>query len=135
MELGDYEEKTFFTPFELEYILQIPMTDVMELFAKVPKVAQPRGCFEGEASRQLIAKWARKRVYADVIARNAVNAVPEFKRAGDEGKPLEIGLLDVSNGHEFTVRFPGDMRRYLDQWQPPAEPESVAPVDAGHEFN
>lgn len=134
MELQDYEEKTFFTPFELEHILQIPMSDVMELFTKVPKVKEPRGCFEGEACREMIAKWARKRVYADIIGRSAVNAHPEIKRAEDEGKPLEIGLLDTSNGHEFTVRFPGDLRGYLDEWQPPSdeatEEETVAPVDA-----
>ena len=121
MELQDYEAKTFFTPFELEHILQIPMSDVMELFSKVTKVKEPRGCFDGEASRAMIAKWARKRVYADIIGRSAVNAHPEIKRAADEGKPLEIGLLDTSNGHEFTVRFPGDLRGYLDDWTPPSD--------------
>jgi hypothetical protein len=69
----------------------------------------------------LIAKWARKRVYADIIGRSAVNAHPEIKRAEDEGKPLEIGLLDTSNGHRFTVRFPGDLRSYLDEWRPPSD--------------
>ena len=136
MELQDYEAKTFFTPFELEHILQIPMSDVMALFSKVSKVKEPRGCFEGEASRALIEKWARKRVYADIIGRSAVNAHPEIKRAEDEGKPLEIGLLDTSNGHRFTVRFPGDLRGYLDEWTPPCEEvpseesaDSPAPVD------
>ena len=136
MELQDYEEKAYFTPFELEHILQIPMSDVMELFSKVTKVREPRGCFDGEASRAMIAKWARKRVYADIIGRSAVNAHPEIKRAADEGKPLEIGLLDTSNGHEFTVRFPGDLRGYLDEWKPPSEEatsenfaDSSEPVD------
>ena len=121
MDLQDYEEKAFFTPFELEHILQIPMSDIMELFSKVPKVKEPRGCFHGEPSRALIAKWARKRVYADIIGRGAVNAHPEIRRAEDEGRPLEIGLVDTSNGHRFPVRFPGDLRIYLDKWQPPSD--------------
>jgi hypothetical protein len=119
MELQDYEEKLFFTPFELEHILQITMVDILELFQSVPKVSEPRGCFEGDAARKLIAKWARKRVYADLIARNAVNAEPIIRRGEDKGEDLVIGLLDVSNDHALTVRFPGDLRLYLDQTQKP----------------
>lgn len=115
MELKDYSTKAFFTPFELEHILQIPMTDVMELFLKVPKVREPRGCFEGDASRELIAKWARKRVYADLIARNAANAEPVIRRGDDSGKELEIALTDVTNDRSLSVRFPGDLRLYLEQ--------------------
>ena len=114
MELPDYHEKPYFTPFELEHILQIPLSDIVELFAKVSKVAQPRGCFEGEESRRVIAVLSRKRVYADLIARNAVNAVPEIKRGEDSGEAHRIALTDICHQHHFTVRFPGDLRLYLD---------------------
>ena len=114
MELPDYHEKTYFTPFELEHILQIPLSDIVELFAKVPKVAQPRGCFVGEECRQVIAVLARKRVYADLIARSAVNAVPEIKRGEDSGEPHHIALRDLCHQRNFAVRFPGDLRLYLD---------------------
>lgn len=113
MELLDYQDKPYFTPFELEHILGIPLSDVVEIFAAVPKVKQPAGCFEGDESRKLVEKWARKRVYADIIARNAVNAVPEIRRLPDEGRPLEIKLEDVTNHHAFSVRFPGDLKLYL----------------------
>lgn len=114
MELSDFETKTYFTPFELEHILQIPMTDIVEVFAKTPKVAEPRGCYEAEACRELLAKLCRRRVYADIIARNNVNAEPEIRRSEDEGESHRIGLLDVSRNHAFEVRFPGDLRNYLD---------------------
>ena len=112
--LADFESKEFFTPFELEHILQIPLSDIVEIFSKVPKVANPAGCFKGDESRDMIRKWARKRVYADIIARNAVNAAPEIRRAEDDGEPLQIKLRDVSHGEDFSVRFPGDLKRYLD---------------------
>lgn len=128
VELLDYQEKSYFTPFELEHILGIPLSDVVEIFAGVPKVKQPAGCFEGDESRKLVEKWARKRVYADVIARNAVNAVPEIRRLQDEGNPLEIKLEDVTHQHVFTVRFPGDLRLYLQStFRPKAEQESSSP--------
>lgn len=114
MELQDYHEKLYFTPFELEHILQIPMSDIVELFAKVPRVAQPRGCFEGEQCRQVIAALARKRVYADLIGRSAVNAVPEIKRGEDSGEAHHIALVDLCHQRNFSVRFPGDLRLYLD---------------------
>lgn len=123
MELSDYDSKSFFTPFELEHILQIPLTDVVEIFAQVPKVVEPRGCYHGVESRKLVEKWARKRVYADIIARNAVNAVPEIRRLQDEGKPLEVRLLDVTNEQEFTVRFPGDLKLYLVDWFSKSAPQ------------
>lgn len=113
-ELNDFAEKEFFTPFELEHILQIPLSDIVEIFAKVPRVEKPAGCFRGDESRELIKKWSRKRVYADIIARNAVNANPEIRRGEDDGDPLGICLKDVTNGNEFSVRFPGDLKRYLD---------------------
>lgn len=114
VKVDDFEEKSFFTPFELEHILQLPLVDIVELFAKVPKVDHPRGCYQGAACREMIAKLARKRVYADIIARNAVNADPEIRRGEDSGQPLEIGLLDCTKDYRFTVRFPGDLRNYLD---------------------
>lgn len=113
-EMNDFEEKPFFTPFELEHILQIPLSDIVEIFAKVPKVQSPAGCYQGDEARALIRKWARKRVYADIIARNAVNANPEIRRAEDEGEPLRIKLQDVTHDQELEVRFPGDLKRYLD---------------------
>ena len=115
MELLDYQDKAFFTPFELEHILQLPMSDIVELFSKVPKVKEPRGCFDGEASRELIARWARKRVYADVIARNAANARPTIRRGQDAGAPLDIALVDTCHDECFSVRFPGDLRRYIEK--------------------
>lgn len=126
MELLDFEDKAFFTPFELEHILQLPLADIVELFDKVPKVESPRGCYEGEASRKLIEKWSRKRVYADVIARNAANASPTIRRRDDAGEPLEIGLVDTSNETEFTVRFPGDLRLYVER-------VNRRPVDQAHQ--
>lgn len=129
MELEDYESKHFFTPFELEHILQIPMSDIVEIFSTVPKVAEPRGCFEGEACREIIRKWARKRVYADIIARNAVNASPELRREPDEGTADQIGILDVTNNRRFTVRFPGDLRLYLASGPDLATSEGAAGVD------
>lgn len=116
VELLDYDDKPYFTPFELEHILGIPLSDIVEIFAGVPKVAKPAGCYEGHGSRRLIEKWARKRVYADLIGRNAVNATPEIRRLPDEGESLKIRLLDVKKGLDFTVRFPGDLRLYLLNW-------------------
>lgn len=115
MLLSDFEEKTFLTPFELEHILQIPLSDIVEIFKDVPKVSTPRGCYDATESRKIVEKWARKRVYADIIARNAVNANPEIRRAEDQGEPLCIGLKDVTNDRSFTVRFPGDLKLYLDE--------------------
>jgi hypothetical protein len=115
VELPDYNQKPYFTPFELEHILQIPLADIVEIFSKVPKVQEPRGCYQGDGSRELVEKWARKRVYADIIARNAVNANPEIRRAEDTGDALDIALRDVTNDHVFRVRFPGDLKLYIDQ--------------------
>jgi len=129
MELEDYESKSFFTPFELEHILQIPMSDIVEIFSTVPKVTEPRGCFEGEACREMIRKWARKRVYADIIARNAVNASPELRRDPDEATADRIGILDVTNNRKFTVRFPGDLRLYLTSRSDSATSEVAADFD------
>jgi len=125
VDLSDYNEKPYFTPFELEHILQIPLSDIVELFAKTPKVANPAGCYRGEECRALVSQWARKRVYADIIARNAVNARPEIRRGEDEGRPLEIALIDVENDHEFTVRFPGDLRLYIEGLPEPLQPPSL----------
>ncbi|MFA5505892.1 MAG: hypothetical protein WC314_01945 [Vulcanimicrobiota bacterium] len=115
MELKDFQEKNYFTPFELEHILQLPLSDIVQLFSEVPRVPEPRGCFQGEPCRALIAKWARKRVYADVIARNAANARPTIRRGDDAGEPMEIALVDTCNDHRLTVRFPGDLRNYVDR--------------------
>lgn len=114
MKLEDYHQKEFFTPFELEHILQIPLSDIVEIFSKVPKVQNPPGCYSGKESREVVARWSRKRVYADIIARNAVNADPEIRRAEDGGEPLEIALRDVAQGRTFVVRFPGDLKLYLE---------------------
>lgn len=133
VELLDYQQKSYFTPFELEHILGIPLSDVVEIFARVPKVKQPAGCFEGDESRKLVEKWARKRVYADIIARNAVNAVPEIRRLPDEGNPLEIKLEDVTHQHVFTVRFPGDLRLYLQStFRPKADREGSSSETSTH---
>ena len=115
MELNDYHEKAFFTPFELEHILQLPLSELVELFVKIPKVSDPRGCYEAKASRELLAKLSRRRVYVDIIARNAVNAEPDIRRGSDHGEDHKIALKDVSNGKEFEVRFPGDLKLYLDE--------------------
>ena len=124
MELDDYQEKTFFTPFELEHILQIPLSELVELFADVPKVKEPRGCYQAVASRELLAKLSRRRVYVDIIARNAVNAEPEIRRGTDDGEDHKIALRDVTNDLEFEVRFPGDMKLYLDEiFKASGEPE------------
>lgn len=133
MELLDYEDKTYFTPFEIEHILGIPLSDVVEIFAEVPKVPDPPGCYSGPESRKLVERWARKRIYADIIGRNAVNAVPEIRRLKDEGKPLEVKLLDVTNDHEFIVRFPGDLKLYLLSWFSNRSPDPAPPAVAENE--
>ena len=124
-DLDDYAERESFTPQEVEHMLQIPLVDVVELMAKIPRAGAGR--FQGEGCRALVRKLARGRLFADLIARQAVNAEPEIKRGPESDDPGLFRLINVSSGEEFTVRFSGDLRRYLElrnqEAHPPLEPE------------
>lgn len=114
-EFADYRERDSFTAHDIEHILQIPIVDVVELLAKVPRTGP--GLYQGEGCRALVKKLARGRLFADLIARQAVNAMPEIRR-GHEPKPEEddFELVNVSSGEVFRVRFSGDLRAYLERW-------------------
>lgn len=122
MSYPDYEERPDFTAQELEHILQLPIADIAELFAKVPRNGPGR--YQGAACREIVEKLARKRVYADLIARRAVNAEPEVQRAEEQPENGKVALVDRTSGVEFEVRFPGDLRDYLDEAQAEAREES-----------
>lgn len=112
MNISEYESREHFTPFEVEHLLGIPLSDVAELFAKVPRAA--RGCYQGEPARELINKYARKRVLADLIARSAVNAAPEIKKDPVQPDDGTVAVIDVEKQHRFVVRFPGELKDYLE---------------------
>lgn len=113
MKFEDYEERADFSAHDLEHILGLPIGEIVELFAKVPRA--PKGRFQGGPCRELIAKYARKRVFADLIARQVVNAEPDVRRAAEQPDDRVVALVDRSTDHHFTVRFPGDLRDYLEQ--------------------
>ncbi len=112
MLLADFETRAAFSAEEIEHILQLPMIEVVELLAKVPRTVDRR--FQGDACRMLVKRLARGRVFADLIARQAVNAVPEIRRGPDSKDPTRFALIDTTAEHQFEVRFPGDLRNYLD---------------------
>ena len=112
MDISDYESRDSFTPFEVEDLLGIPLSDIAELFAKVPRAQ--RGCYQGPPARALIDKFARKRILADLIARSAVNAAPEIKKAPDQPEDGTVAVIDVEREHRFVLRFPGELRQYLE---------------------
>lgn len=122
MSYPDYQDRADFTAQELEHILQLPISDIVELFAKVPRAGPGR--YQGEGCREMVARLARKRVYADLIARQAVNADPDVQRAPEQPEGDKVALIDHTAGVEFEVRFPGDLRDYLDEAQAEAVAES-----------
>lgn len=113
--LADYSERGSFTAPEMEHILQLPMVDVVELLAGLPRTGP--GAFDGAACRNLVGKLARGRLFADLIARQAVNAEPSIVRAADCQREDGFHLLNATTGEEFTVRFSGDLALYLQSWR------------------
>ena len=111
--LDDYAERESFTPQEIEHILQLPLVDVVELLAKVPRA--PGGRFQGEGCRALVRRYARGRLFADLIARQAVNASPVIRRGAESSDPDRFHLVNETTGEEITVRFSGDLRDYLNR--------------------
>lgn len=114
-DFADYSERDSFTAHDIEHILQIPIVDVVELLSKVPRTGP--GLYQGDGCRELVKKLARGRLFADLIARRAVNAEPEIRR-GQEAKPEEddFELVNATSGEVFRVRFSGDLRAYLERW-------------------
>lgn len=123
MKLDDFETRTAFTAEEIEHILQLPMIEIVELLAKVPRTADRR--FQGDACRVLVERLARGRIFADLIARQAVNAEPHIRRGPDSQESLCFALLDTTAGREFEVRFPGDLRNYLDAQRVSSDDQDV----------
>lgn len=111
----DYEERASFSAEDLEHILQLPMVELVELLTAIPRLGA--GQLQGKACRELVQKFARGRLFADLIARQAVNASPEIRRGPDSGEPGRFCLINMATSEEFTVRFPGDLREYLDALQ------------------
>jgi hypothetical protein len=122
MNLDDYTTREAFTAQEMEHILQLPMIDVVELLARLPRAGPGR--YQGEPCRALVKRLARGRLFADLIARQAANAEPEIRRGPDTGDPDRFVLLNSSTGEEFTVRFSGDLRDYLERQRQPIEAQT-----------
>ena len=118
----DYANRTSFTAYDIEHILQIPIVDVVELLAKIPRVGP--GLYQGDGCRALVKKLARGRLFADLIARQAVNAIPEIRRGAEQPEGHGFELVNSTSGETFQVRFSGDLRLYLEAWTPPAVDES-----------
>lgn len=115
-DFADYGEKESFTAHDIEQILQIPLIEVVELLAKVPKVGP--GLYQGDGCRAVVKKLARGRLFADLIARQAVNASPEIRRGQERPGEDDFELINTSSGEVFRVRFSGDLRAYLERWSP-----------------
>lgn len=114
--LLDYEERASFSIQELEHILQLPLVELVELLVKIPRLEAGR--YRGQECRQLISKLARGRLFADLVARQAANASPEIRRGPESGEPGVFCLINAGTGENFSVRFSGDLRDYLDQEVP-----------------
>lgn len=112
MLLPDFETQESFSFQEMEHILQLPPTELVELLGEVRRTHEGR--LLGEDCRLLVRKLRRGRLFSDLIARRAVNAVPEIQRGPESGHDQPFLLLDVTNQVEFEVRFSGDLRNYLD---------------------
>ena len=112
----DYADRASFSAYDIEHILQIPIVDVVELMAKVPRVGP--GLYQGDGCRTLVKRLARGRLFADLIARQAVNALPEIRRGAEQPEGQGFELLNATSGETFRVRFSGDLRLYLEAWAP-----------------
>lgn len=127
MELSDYGSRDAFSPQEMEHILQLPLLDIVELLARVPRAGGGR--FQGDGCRALVRKLARGRLFADLIARRAVNAEPVIGRGPESNDPDLFHLINESSGETLSVRFPGDLACYLvrlrQQSASPQEPASL----------
>lgn len=121
MNLDDYTTRESFSAQELEHILQIPLTELVELLTVVPRAGGGR--FQGDGSRKLVRKLARGRLFADLIARQAANADPVISRGPDSGDPDIFNLVNASTGEELQVRFSGDLVLYLERQKALRGPE------------
>jgi hypothetical protein len=81
--------------------------------SKIPRAGAGR--FQGDGCRLLVGKLARGRLFADLIARQAVNAEPEIRRGPESDDPNLFNLVNAATGEAFTVRFSGDLREYLER--------------------
>ncbi len=119
----DYADRASFSAYDIEHILQIPIVDVVELIAKIPRVGP--GLYQGDGCRVLIKRLARGRLFADLIARQAVNALPEIRRGAEQPEGQGFELLNATSEETFRVRFSGDLRLYLEAWTPSAVVEDT----------
>lgn len=116
MWLEDYAERESFTPQEIEHILQLPLIDIVELLAKIPRAGGGR--FQGDGCRALVKRLVRGRLFADLIARQSVNAEPVIRRGPESPDPDRFLLVNATTGEEFSVRFSGDLHDYLEANRP-----------------
>lgn len=114
--LEDYATRESFTAQEMEHILQLPLSDLVEFLAAVPRAGA--GCYQGDGCRALVRKLGRGRLFADLVARQSVNAEPVIRRGPETGDPDRFLLLNETTGEEFTVRFSGDLHDYLEANRP-----------------
>lgn len=119
MKYEDYDQRESFTAQEIEHMLGIPLVDLVELLAPVARAGPGR--YQGDGCRALVRKLARGRLFADLIARQAVNAEPPIKRGPESADPNRFHLINESTGEEFTVRFSGDLHDYLELNRPVIE--------------
>jgi hypothetical protein len=111
----------------MEQILQLPLLEIVELLAKIPRSGPGR--FSGDGCRALVRRLARGRLFADLIARQAVNAVPVIRRGPESDNPDLFHLINETTGEQFSVRFSGDLRDYLEARNAPKEfPDSPDPT-------
>lgn len=129
MPYEDYAQRDFFTAHDVEQILQLPITEVVELIARVPRVGP--GQYQGEGCRAVIRRLARGRLFADLIARQAVNAEPVIRRGAESEQPDLFHLVNETTGETFSVRFSGDLADYLRQNRPASDPEPAHPSPGG----
>lgn len=122
----DYDQREAFTAQEIEHMLGIPLVDLVELLDPVARVGPGR--YQGDGCRALVKKLARGRLFADLIARQSVNAEPSIRRGADTGDPTRFLLINESTGEEFTVRFSGDLHDYLDRNRPVIEEPETPPA-------
>jgi hypothetical protein len=126
MPLEDYQERESFTAQEMEHILQMPLSELVEFLASVPRAGAGR--YQGDGCRALVRKLGRGRLFADLVARQAVNAEPVIRRGPETGDPDRFLLINESTGEQFSVRFSGDLHDYLKANRPVVAEPSPEPT-------
>lgn len=129
MQFEDYDQRESFTAQEIEHMLGIPLVDLVELLAPVPRAGPGR--YQGDGCRALVKRLARGRLFADLIARQAVNAEPPIRRGPESGDPSRFQLINEMTGEEFTVRFSGDLHDYLERYRSEAGEPDIPEPDTG----